>query len=104
MIKVKSATLTKTTACKYCGAEIGFIKTKTGKSLPVDPVPICFVPEDEKGRFVLADGTVKSGTAITETSEMMENMFNIGYQSHFATCPNADEARKKNKSERTKEK
>ena len=48
------------------------------------------------------DGTVQRGQAAEET---LNTETQIGYRSHFATCPAADDfRRKKNKSERTKEK
>ena len=56
-------------ACKSCGAAIVWVKTKGGKNMPVD-----------------AD-TFKAG----DPSVFMPE---IGHQSHFATCPNADKHRK----------
>ncbi len=98
------ARLSKTTLCRYCGKPIAFIKTEAGKSMPVDPEPIYFLPEDDYHKFVLMDGTVKRGSPVENDETGGTKKTEIGYQSHFATCPNADEARKKTKSERTKEK
>ena len=61
--------------CKGCKAEIGFIKTKQGKKMPVDPKKVTVV--------------TKGGSVVT------------GYISHFATCPEAKQFRnKKNAQER----
>lgn len=101
--------LKRTTTCRGCGKPIAFIKTINGKSIPVDPEPIIFQLEDNYDKFVMMDGTVKRGAAVdaNDGSIDTDNLkpFSIGYRSHFATCPAADDfRRKKNKSERTKEK
>ena len=96
------ARLTRTTTCRGCGKPIAFIKTKNGKSIPVDPEPLTFIPELDYDKFVLMDGTVQRGQAAEETVKAETQ---TGYRSHWATCPAADDfRRKKNKSERTKEK
>ena len=92
------ARLSRTTTCRGCGKPIAFIKSANGKSIPVDPEPICFMPEEGLDKFVLMDGTVQRGRALEEADKTA-----IGYRSHFATCPAADDfRRKKNKSERTR--
>lgn len=95
------ARLSKTTLCRGCGKPIAFIKTEAGKTMPVDPEPIYFLPEDDYHKFVMMDGTVKRGRAIEEDETGLKKKAVIGYRSHFATCPAADDfRRKKNKSER----
>ena len=57
--------------CRSCGAEIFWIKnTQTGKLIPCDP---------------------RVRTVITETGNCIK-----GRETHFATCPQAEEWRKKN--------
>ncbi len=69
--------------CKSCGAEIIWIKTTAGKSMPCDAKPILFRPDAEgKQMYVEKDGTVCKGTPDTSANR-------TGYISHFATCPNA---------------
>jgi len=89
----------RTTQCRACGAEIGFIKTVAGKSVPVDPDCVTFSP-NEKGpcAFVMLDGTIKRGFKTNEEKPDSE----FGYVSHFATCPDADKFRKARKSDRKK--
>lgn len=53
--------------CKGCGEQIIWIKTLAGKAMPCDP---------------------KVKTIITSVGQMYR-----GYESHFATCPKADELR-----------
>lgn len=56
--------------CRACGADIQFVKTKRGKTIPVN--------------YDTWDG---------------EEEFKFGkHIAHFATCPQADEFRKKGKS------
>jgi len=58
------------TNCKKCGAQIEFIKMKSGKFMPVNVEPY---------KIVVTDGG--------ETAR--------GRTSHYATCPFAQEFRKK---------
>jgi hypothetical protein len=55
--------------CAGCGAEIKWVKTKAGKRMPVN---------------------VELKTIVTEDGEVVR-----GYESHFATCPKADDFRKR---------
>ena len=94
------ARLSRATKCRGCGKEICFIKSINGKSIPVDPDPISFIPEADYDKFVMMDGTVQRGQVVEET---VKTETVIGYRSHWATCPAAEDfRRKKNKSERTK--
>lgn len=76
--------------CKYCGAEIKFIKLKSGRWNPVDINKRTFLKD--AGNEIL----------ITESGEIIRGMFcsledganREGYISHFATCPNANQHRK----------
>ena len=72
--------------CRSCGAEIKFIKMKSGKYNPVDV---------EK-RTIKKDGGHE--VLVTESGELIRGSFasleeganGEGYVSHFATCPFAD--------------
>lgn len=79
--------------CRSCGAEIIWIRSsKTGKMIPCDPEPIPFKLEIARGeRFVLADGDVCCGYRTDKPEEAQRT----GYISHFATCPNAAEHRRR---------
>lgn len=75
--------------CRSCGAEIKFIKLKSGKWNPVDI---------QKHTLVEGGG---SEVIVTESGEVVRGRFasvedganRIGYISHFATCPNASQHR-----------
>ena len=74
--------------CKGCGAEIIWIKTKRGKSMPVDEKPVPYY-KGTKDKIVTEDGDVIScdlnGT----------EFLGFGYVSHFVTCPKADRFRRR---------
>ena len=79
--------LTRTTPCRACGAEIAFIKTVKGKTMPVDPEAVSFTPAGGPEAFVMLYGRVVRGVR-------RKNGSAAGFVSHFATCPAADEMRK----------
>ena len=75
--------------CKSCGAEILWIKMKSGKAMPVNP---------ERYRFCKVGETTE--TFVNELGETVKGVPPVimtGYISHFATCPNADKHRKRMK-------
>ena len=80
------------TKCRSCGADIIWIITKTGRKMPCNAEPIFFDLADMKGEgvktFVKDDGTIAIGIENPEGQE-------VGYISHFATCPEADKWRTK---------
>jgi len=89
--------MNKTANCRACGAEIMFIKTRNGKTMPVDAQSMWFVPDlSGKCLYVLPDGTTMHGVP----GKPDDPDRHIGYISHFATCPEADRFRKARKSER----
>ena len=66
----------KKTYCAFCGKEIRWIRDKaTGKSIPVEPVYRCFIP-DPNGQqmFVAPDGSLRRGRAVQDGL--------IGYHRH----------------------
>lgn len=77
--------------CKGCGAEILWVKTKRGGSMPCDPDKHV-VFSGGKQTFVMESGEVVSGTDIPEEGK---DYLGLGYISHFATCPAANRFRKK---------
>ena len=84
--------LSRTSPCRGCGKEIAFIKTKAGKSMPVDADPVYFIPAGGPNTYVMIDGSVQRGREPQQT-EQASSM--IEYRSHFATCPAADSFRKR---------
>lgn len=73
--------------CNSCGAEIIWVKTIAGKSMPCDAGLITFERAGGPETFVMPDGKVERGKRSPEGNLK-------GYISHFATCPNAAHHRK----------
>ena len=80
-------------ACKSCGAQILWVITAKGKSMPVDahPTPI--------GGFILTHNKRADRLLATYVKSMPpEEQAELGtrnrWESHWATCPNATEHRK----------
>ena len=76
--------------CKACGADIVFIPTKAGKTMPCDSQKIPYRVNLTSGKYnlVLPDGRVTRADLDLESNQ-------FGYVSHFATCPAADRFRRK---------
>lgn len=70
--------------CKYCGKEIRWFRSKTGKYIPCEPWRVCYkVPEDGNGSeaIVTLDGDIISADKVlSNTAE------DVGYIMHFAEC------------------
>ena len=73
--------------CQSCGSPIYWLKLKSGKSMPVDQPLITVENPALVGKLTLVtpDGEVVSKAPLGLR----------GYRSHFASCPNAKDHRKK---------
>lgn len=83
----------KKSTCRGCGAPIVWIRTAAGKSMPCDAQPVLYkAREGAAGKIVTGNGTVLSadigGLAAFEPD-------GVGHVSHFATCPAAEQFRRK---------
>lgn len=80
--------------CKSCGAEIRWILMRTGKKMPVNPqkIPYKTVPIGKAGALTIItpDGKVAGAVLDLDSDD-------YGYESHFATCPNAGSFRRRGK-------
>lgn len=81
------------TKCRGCGAEIRFIKTKSGKAIPVNPSPVYIEDKNGDKIIVTTDGRVSNGRLEVVTSQ--NQFLTRGYISHFATCPFANNYRRR---------
>lgn len=87
------------TQCRGCGANIVFIKSVAGKTIPCNAEEIAYVQKaDGDLKIVTPNGEVLSGSVPDDPQKAT----GIGYISHFATCPAADSFRKARKSDRKK--
>lgn len=80
--------------CKSCGADIVWIKTVNGKSMPCNACQVVYKQcKDGKQTIIMPNGETIKGN-ITDDSN---NATGIGYIPHWATCPTANQHRKKQK-------
>ena len=78
--------------CKGCGAEIIWIKSAGGKSIPCDPEQVVYWEKAKaKGKVVTPNGEVLS----CEFSGERDQATGIGYVSHWSTCPKAEQFKRR---------
>lgn len=78
--------------CRSCGAEIVWARSQLGKRIPLDAEPTA------DGNVILRpDGAaiVLSGAGLAEARANRSGRVGTLHRSHFATCPQAGEWRKK---------
>ena len=80
--------------CKACGAEIEFIRLKSGKLHPCDVGYFRYREGVGSDRIVTLDGRIVTGTMILSPTDK-EMTLPKGLSSHFATCPFADQFRRR---------
>jgi len=86
------------TACRSCGAPVWWVLSTTGKRLPLDaePSPAGTVMVHGGGEEEAAPvGEVLTGDRLTRARAMVERGDLALYVSHFATCPHADDWRRR---------
>ena len=75
--------------CRSCGAQIDWVKTTAGKNMPVEGEHVEY-NDAEEGMVLITDG----GNVYKVTPD--KHLPSVkGRISHFSTCPNADDWRKK---------
>ena len=80
--------------CRSCGAPIVWITTKNGKSMPCDAKPRNYLA-GSKYVFITEDGEAMRGALPEHGMVQPQGFVGWGYTPHWATCPHADEHRKK---------
>lgn len=76
--------------CKSCNAPIRWCVTEGGKAMPVDLMPV------RGGNITLRDEGVRTvAVYVQPLLEPEEDKGRPHYVSHFATCPNATQHRRK---------
>lgn len=78
--------------CKSCNQEIRWIKLESGKMHPCEPKPITYRDCDNGDKLITLDGGVIHVVHGIATAPIEES---IGFVSHFANCPQADQWRRK---------
>ena len=68
--------------CQGCGQEIKWIRTISGRNMPVDAQRVHFTPAGGPGTFVTEDGKTVRGVKGKSGTE-------VGYAPHWGNCPAA---------------
>lgn len=78
--------------CRTCKAPVRWVRTMQGKNMPLDPDPVAdgnvWIDHWEAGTPVVGVGLTRDDVPRSEP---------CAYVSHFVTCVNADEWRKRGK-------
>lgn len=78
--------------CAGCGRQIMWLKTRAGKNMPVNPQMHYYRADPSGGEKIVTQyGDVVTGFTGVEPSQAD----GVGYISHFATCPNAGNFRRR---------
>lgn len=81
--------------CRGCGKEILFIKTGNGKTQPVNPEPVYVMLKAGGKPYITKDGMYIYGTIAGDALDDPDTNLVKAYESHFATCPEANNFRRK---------
>lgn len=73
--------------CRSCGEEVLWVKLENGKTMPVDVLPA------ENGNVLVKPGGM--GAVMTEAELEVVRPRTPLHLSHFATCPNSAQHRKR---------
>lgn len=79
--------------CRSCGAPIAWVITVKGRRMPLDPDPV----EDGNVWIMRVEGA-QLVAGVSLNAEGVPPLVRERYVSHFVTCPNADQHRKRGKS------
>ncbi len=81
-----------TVKCRGCGAPVLWLKTESGKSMPVDPEKVMYWKvRGGKKRIVTPNGE----TVACELSGDLQDATGMGYVPHWSTCPKWKDFKKK---------
>lgn len=74
-----------TAHCHSCGAPILWVKTSKGSRMPLDAEP------NSSGNWVIHDPSAPNPDAVRLPNDAAAVYKGEKYQSHFETCPEADQ-------------
>lgn len=79
--------------CRGCGTPLEWIRTKEGRSMPVDPETVFVIEGEGRDRFITDEGEVITGRRATPEEERPE--LTVAFVPHWKTCPDADRFRRR---------
>lgn len=71
--------------CKFCGAEIDWITNLEGKSVPVDPDPVCVIEDGGPEEFLDDMGATVTGRQAAPEEERRD--LTVGVDPQWRACP-----------------
>lgn len=85
--------------CRGCGAPVIWVRMQdSGKRMPVDEDPVLVLQGHGSDTFVRADGEIVHGIRIGDGyDDYPDDNVIEAYVSHFATCPQANQYRRREK-------
>ena len=85
--------------CKSCGREIFWVKLRMGAGgkMPLDAEPVWIRKEAGGKPYFLKDGEAVHGRITGDADDDPDAEVVEAYMSHFATCPQANEHRRRGK-------
>lgn len=78
--------------CVYCGKQIMWIRTKTGKNMPVNTEMISY-RRPEAGKKATEKIVTEAGEVVSADRVDSNQAEGTGYISHFATCKRRERRR-----------
>lgn len=79
--------------CRGCGAPIDWIRTTSGRNMPVNPEPVFVIEGGGRDSFVTDEGEVITGRIARPEEERRD--LPVAFVPHWGTCPNAGDFRRK---------
>lgn len=80
--------------CSSCGADILWVKTVSGKKMPLDEEPVWIRLQTGGHTYIRKDGTFVFGEIMGDADDDPDANAIEAHTSHFASCPNADQHRR----------
>lgn len=88
----------KAVKCKKCGAEIIWIQTIGGRSMPCNAEQTYYIEKlGAKDRIVTPNGEVLACILLDAEKDDLSEATGYGYVPHWATCPAAEKFKKRGK-------
>ncbi len=75
--------------CGSCGASVRWLVTHLGRAMPVDADPV------HTGNIVIESDDTTAGVHVRPHDPLLDDPGITRWVSHFATCPNAEQHRRK---------
>lgn len=79
--------------CRACGAMIDWVRTPSGKYMPIDPDPVFVIEGEGQDRFVTDEGQVIRGQPARLEERKLDTP--VAFVPHWKTCKGAGRFRRR---------